>query len=392
MSGKLKQKKFELGRMDIVDLYGWHQTQKLITGPYFQRFSVWKEKDRIDFIDTILKGYPIPSIFLCEGDMDLITLQNTYYVLDGRQRLESIFKFMSNQFKYNNKFFKDFSDEEKKLFLNYSIPIIQIYLPKDQKNNEDEIKEIIAEIFKRLNKNSYNLNKIEMQTSQYNDFDFIKICKIICGFLSLTKEQTEEEILEEESEGDEVFTIDNGTIFSPQIKEICKKNNIKYINELFTQDLGKKKTLFTLFQKTRQINLQYLINIIGSIQNGFLNRNLIISKTEDFSSEEFLTNHLNHLIINLNKSSKLLLEILKNKTLNDWWISKTNLFSLLILIYNETLYDVPNISKELVLKLNNFFESNSSSFEKYKDCCINSVNDRNVRITRHNILLDLIKN
>ncbi len=57
------QKTFELGRMDIVDIYEWIEGGKIITGPVFQRLSVWKNKDREDLIDTIMNGFPSSSNF-----------------------------------------------------------------------------------------------------------------------------------------------------------------------------------------------------------------------------------------------------------------------------------------------------------------------------------------
>ena len=75
---------------------------------YFQRQFVWKEKDKRDLIDTIMQGLPIPAIFICDAGTDFTSLSKRYNVLDGRQRLESIFEFLENKYKYNGSFFKGF--------------------------------------------------------------------------------------------------------------------------------------------------------------------------------------------------------------------------------------------------------------------------------------------
>lgn len=80
---------------------------------YFQRQFVWKEKDKRDLIDTIMQGFPIPAIFICDAGTDFTSLSKRYNVLDGRQRLESIFEFLENRYTYNGKIFSEFTEEEK---------------------------------------------------------------------------------------------------------------------------------------------------------------------------------------------------------------------------------------------------------------------------------------
>ena len=58
--------------------------------PGFQRRSVWNPSDRIRLMQSVMAGYPVPSIFLYKR------MQNgrlMYDVIDGKQRLETIFMF-----------------------------------------------------------------------------------------------------------------------------------------------------------------------------------------------------------------------------------------------------------------------------------------------------------
>ena len=59
--------------------------------PGFQRESVWTKKDRQKLIDSILRNYPIPAIFLYrrEDNGEII-----YDVIDGKQRIETCLMFM----------------------------------------------------------------------------------------------------------------------------------------------------------------------------------------------------------------------------------------------------------------------------------------------------------
>ena len=73
---------------DFVNLYSKGQ---LDLKPGFQRESVWHERDRARLVDSILKGYPLPAIFLYESPENG---EIVYRVIDGKQRLESILMFM----------------------------------------------------------------------------------------------------------------------------------------------------------------------------------------------------------------------------------------------------------------------------------------------------------
>jgi len=59
--------------------------------PGFQRKSVWTLSDRRRLIQSLIEGYPLPSIFLYQRDYNGKLI---YEVIDGKQRLETIFMFM----------------------------------------------------------------------------------------------------------------------------------------------------------------------------------------------------------------------------------------------------------------------------------------------------------
>jgi len=48
----------------VQDLINLYEHGKLNLNPGFQRESVWSDRDRAKLIDSILRGYPIPAIFL----------------------------------------------------------------------------------------------------------------------------------------------------------------------------------------------------------------------------------------------------------------------------------------------------------------------------------------
>src|ERR1700735_4928984 len=78
----------------VYDLRNLYEKGSLNLTPGFQRNSVWGLRDRQALIDSMLRGYPIPAIFLYSRSEKGQTI---YDVIDGKQRLETIFKFAGIQ-------------------------------------------------------------------------------------------------------------------------------------------------------------------------------------------------------------------------------------------------------------------------------------------------------
>ncbi len=80
-----------LGDKTITDIINLYEDDLLNLEPGFQRQSVWSERDRAKLIDSILRNYPLPAIFLYRRQEEG---QIVYDVIDGKQRIESILKFV----------------------------------------------------------------------------------------------------------------------------------------------------------------------------------------------------------------------------------------------------------------------------------------------------------
>ncbi len=78
------------GEKTVLDIINLFQSGRLNLEPGFQRQSVWKERDRQFLIDSIIRGYPLPSIFLYRRHDDGYL---TYDVIDGKQRIETFLMF-----------------------------------------------------------------------------------------------------------------------------------------------------------------------------------------------------------------------------------------------------------------------------------------------------------
>lgn len=70
----------------------------LVLSPDFQRNYVWKSKQKKELIESILLGIPLPAFYFSEDD------NGNLLVVDGKQRLTSIFEFMDDKFSLPKEF------------------------------------------------------------------------------------------------------------------------------------------------------------------------------------------------------------------------------------------------------------------------------------------------
>ncbi|MBD3338133.1 MAG: DUF262 domain-containing protein [Candidatus Lokiarchaeota archaeon] len=137
---------------------------KLNLQPDFQRQFVWDKVKASGLIESLLLDVPIPIIYLAEDD------DGTLLVIDGQQRLSSIFSFIDGRFP-NGKFFrlskiKILKEINQKLFSEIDesyqdkleeAPLSTIIVKKE---SDPELK---FEIFERLNTGSVKLNDQELR-------------------------------------------------------------------------------------------------------------------------------------------------------------------------------------------------------------------------------------
>jgi hypothetical protein len=95
-----------------------HQTRTLIwwynrrasidfEPPYQRKGRLWSPQDKGFLIDSIINGFDIPKLYLADfqyGDSSLNERHLPYAIIDGKQRLETVFEFFDNQFTLNADF------------------------------------------------------------------------------------------------------------------------------------------------------------------------------------------------------------------------------------------------------------------------------------------------
>ena len=136
--------------------------------PDFQRHFVWDKKKASALIESILLKFPLPIIYLSEEENGKLT------VIDGQQRLTSIFAFLDNKFPsggdfkltslkvltdLNKKTYADLSDTDQTKIDDYTISTIVISNTSGQ--------DIKFDMFERLNSGSVGLNDMELRNCIY---------------------------------------------------------------------------------------------------------------------------------------------------------------------------------------------------------------------------------
>lgn len=151
--------------IQINDVIDWYTKDEIVLSPNYQRNSVWNEKAKSYLIDTILRGLPMPPIFLRQT-IDTTNRKTNREIIDGQQRLRTIIEFVNDKFKvlkshneiYGGLLYSQLDDDVKLAFLEYEF-FAEII------NDFDDT--IIYDMFARLNTNNCVLNKQELRNAKY---------------------------------------------------------------------------------------------------------------------------------------------------------------------------------------------------------------------------------
>ena len=141
----------ELMEQDLIEL-----------NPGYQRRRVWKDnKKKSLLIESLMLRIPIPAFYFYENE------DGKYQVIDGQQRLTTIKEFVDGKFRLNGLEYLR-KEYNKKQFKNLDTKYIQrIYRTQIAVNILDarSPKNVIYDIFRRVNTGGVNLNPQEMRNA-----------------------------------------------------------------------------------------------------------------------------------------------------------------------------------------------------------------------------------
>ncbi len=101
------QQRFHTRNISVRDFEQWHERGELVLAPKFQRRDVWIGKARSYLIDTIIRGKPIPKLYMRQ-DVDPRTRRTTREIVDGQQRLRTVLNFLKDGFTISRAHHEDY--------------------------------------------------------------------------------------------------------------------------------------------------------------------------------------------------------------------------------------------------------------------------------------------
>lgn len=149
----------------VSDFIEWSSAGSLSISPKFQRRGVWKNPAKSYLIDTVIRGYPVPPIYIRVGQSEnrKKTLRE---VIDGQQRITALLEFVAGKFSlaknvvptYPGCRFDDLPSETQDSIRRYSF-ICEVFhgVSDDQ----------VLEIFRRVNTYSVPLNPQELRNGRW---------------------------------------------------------------------------------------------------------------------------------------------------------------------------------------------------------------------------------
>lgn len=161
----------------VSDFLSWQRSGSLVLSPQFQRNSVWKSGTKSYLIDTIVRGFPIPIIFLRDRLTDFKTFEPKREVVDGQQRLRTIIAYVapslisdfedrddftvrrSHNLELAGKRFSELPQEIQRKILDYEFSVHVLSPDVDDRE--------VLQIFRRMNSSNYALNPQEVRNSQW---------------------------------------------------------------------------------------------------------------------------------------------------------------------------------------------------------------------------------
>ncbi|SEN30165.1 DUF262 domain-containing protein [Nitrosomonas marina] len=310
----------------------------LIPQPDFQRRLVWTNKDKIEFIKTVLEGYPFPEIYIAAGKVDPKTGEGAELIVDGQQRLTTLYQYFkgSPDIKLGNNIlpYSGLEENQQIEFLEYKVVVRDMgNMPLNQ----------IKEVFQRINSTSYGLNAMELHNSRF------------------------------------------GGEFKNFAEEVSKLNFFE------------EKRIFTATDIKRMNDVKYCLGMLITIMSTYFNRDNELEEYLQRYNEELPNKDdlLNEVMIVLNFIDKM------NMASSSRAFKKADFFTLFVelhraLIKKNISLNVSDVRKELdmfYMKVEQVADGNSNESVEatnYYKSALQASNDRSNRILRGEIVARII--
>ncbi len=145
----------------LSEFHRWHRNGRIVVDPEWQRNYVWDKARASKLIESFLLDIPVPVVYLAK------TVDGKYEVIDGLQRLTSVFHYLENQYPL----------QRLDILKNIEGKKFQELPESDQRKLEDAVLrsfelssgagDIHFIVFERLNTGGIKLNDMEIRNCLY---------------------------------------------------------------------------------------------------------------------------------------------------------------------------------------------------------------------------------
>ncbi|MCP2027421.1 hypothetical protein L1276_002578 [Flavobacterium sp. HSC-32F16] len=174
----------------ILEIYQKINKKNLILSPAYQRNSIWSVDKQTAFIESIFMDLLIPPIYVVEIPGTNMLEDSSYEVVDGKQRLTAIFRFITNGYKLKKRALEYFTD----LYGDKNYTEIEIDFSSEIKSLLSSVLDIYVitanspeftkyDIFSRLNKGSEKLRVNEIRKAIYRSNTLAKIEEFVDAYI-----------------------------------------------------------------------------------------------------------------------------------------------------------------------------------------------------------------
>ncbi len=147
------------------DFESWQAGKSLSLTPKFQRRGVWTPAARSFFIDTLLRGMPVPPVYIRvrQSDNHARTIRE---VIDGQQRISAVLAYIGGEYRLSRtlrgpwagKSVEALTKQERERLYSYAFSAEVFQGISDLE---------VLEVFSRLNTYSVSLNAQELRNGRY---------------------------------------------------------------------------------------------------------------------------------------------------------------------------------------------------------------------------------
>lgn len=235
--------------------------RKINYKPYFQRNYVWDDEKATYFIESILLGTEIPPLVFFQTRTD-------NEVIDGRQRFETINRFLNDKLilkekglhslkQLSGKKYSQIDNEIRQSFEDTRIRILQYEVVNEPRLDEQKEDKIKKEIFRRYNSGITPLQKYDIERAIFID------------------DPLTNEIIKKLNEDNELFSFLCSTILPRSKKKANKRDKVNILSAIIRELMSMK--YLTIYEyakssKTDLIRRIYFDNISENDKSIELNR------------------------------------------------------------------------------------------------------------------------